>query len=89
MAFSNSMGTSEDFRELLMMTVIAEMTLEEDFFRRAARRRSNLQFVKFNECIVLFTSAVETGLSWSKVVPSRTTTFFSTTQTAGTLVLKY
>ena len=60
MAFLNSKGTFEDFRELLMMTVIALMTIEEHFFRRG----SNLQFVEFNECRLLFTSTVVTGLNW-------------------------
>ena len=83
MAFLNSKGTSEGFRELLMMTVIAVMTLEGHFFWRAAGRGSNLQFVEFNECRMLFTSAVVTGLNWSKVVPSKTTSFSSGAQTAG------
>ena len=63
MAFLNSKGTCEDFRELLMMPVITLMTIEEHFFRRAAGRGSNLQFVEFNECRMLFTSTVVTGLN--------------------------
>ena len=63
MAFLNSKRTSEDFRELLMMTVIAVMTVEEHIFRRAAGRGSNLQFVEFTECRMLLASAVVTGLN--------------------------
>ena len=46
-----------------MMTVIALTTTEEHFFRRTAGRGSNLQFVEFNECRMLFTSTVVTGLN--------------------------
>ena len=63
MAFLNSKGTCEDFKELLMMTVIALTTTVEHFFRRTAGRGSNLQFVEFNECRMLFTSTVVTGLN--------------------------
>ena len=55
-----------------MMTVIAVMTTEEHFFRRVPGKGSNLQFVEFNECKMLFPSAVVTGLNWAKVVPSKT-----------------
>ena len=72
-----------------MMTAIAVTTIEDHFFRKAAGRGSNLQFVEFNECRTLFTSAVVTGLNWSKVVLSKTTTFSSIAQTAGRLALKY
>ena len=65
-----------------MMTMIALMTIEEHFFRRAAGRGSNLQFVEFNECRMLFTSTVVTGLNWSRIVTSRTTSFSSGAQTA-------
>ena len=82
MAFLNSKGTCEDFRELLMMTVIALMTIEEHFFKRTAGRRFNLQFIEFNESRMLFTSTVLTGLNWSKVVPSKTISFPSEAQTA-------